>query len=122
MTPSGRAIEYRRTANQRNQTQMENATIETIAEQFAEGNYDHYTDDLSLRTTEKENGSGVIYSYGAIIATRFEDGHIVVYDGWEGYSPLTDAHIDALQGCFEGLDVKYEINAGRFGVEAKVSA
>ena len=94
---------------------MTRLTTEEIGEAFANGDYNHHNSTMSVRSAPVTNDSGVLFSYGAIIAARFADGHIVFYDGWQGYSKTTSGHINRLKSGVEAAGVEFEEDAGKFG-------
>jgi len=115
MTPFG----GRSGTTERNQPDptMARLNIEEIGEAFANGDYDHHNSTMNVRSATGKNDSGLLYSYGAVIAARFADGHIVFYDGWYGYSVTTSGHITKLKDAVEAAGAEYEVSTGKFGNE-----
>lgn len=101
---------------------MAQLSIEEIGEAFANGDYEHRNSTMSVRSAPAENDSGLLYSYGAVIAARFADGHVVFYDGWYGYSPTTSKHMTQLKEAVKSAGADFEEDEGKFGGSLEVPA
>lgn len=73
-----------------------------VVDRFVSGDYGHdgYGSVKSL-------SGGVLKSYNAKIA-EWENGQIVVYDGWDGYSPTTSKHFSFLHSALEKSGAEWE--------------
>lgn len=73
-----------------------------VVERFVEGDHGHD----GYGAVRSRDGS-TLYSYGAKIA-EWEDGKIVVHDGWDGHSTTTSKHFKFLHSALEDSNVEWE--------------